>query len=142
MSEELTAAASSRDLDKVNQLIAGGSIDINYQDNRGNTALIWAAYKGREDVVKALIAAGADLSLTDQDGNAAENAREQGHGDLANYIQDIMDGNIKRPTLEEVGLDMSKSLSPEEQEKKSHAERFEANRAKHRKNAEKYGLGI
>ena len=87
MSEELVKAAKSGDLDKVNQLIAGGSIDINYQDNGDNTALIWAAYKGREDVVKALIEAGAKLDIQDNGGETALTlASWKGHKGVAKAL--------------------------------------------------------
>lgn len=45
--------------------------DINHQSKKGNTALILAAYKGNEDIMKLLIEAGADVNITNEKGEDA-----------------------------------------------------------------------
>lgn len=45
--------------------------DINHQSKKGNTALILAALKGNEDIMKLLIEAGADVNITNKKGEDA-----------------------------------------------------------------------
>lgn len=46
-------------------LIAGLGLDVNARNLDGQTALMGAAHKGRNDVVEALVAHGADLAIRD-----------------------------------------------------------------------------
>jgi ankyrin repeat protein len=41
---------------------------INFRDDHGGTALYWACHGGREGVVRALLASGADPTITRTDG--------------------------------------------------------------------------
>ena len=52
-------AASADDLDTVNQLISARA-DVNPQPADGSTALLWAAYNADLEMVKTLLAAGAN----------------------------------------------------------------------------------
>ena len=61
-------------------LRAGAEVDL--QDNRGYTALMWAAEAGRASIVKKLIAAGADVNLRRNDGKTV--------------IEMICDGEIEK----------------------------------------------
>lgn len=45
--------------------------DINFTDDWGNTALMFAAYNGRERVVKELLDLGADINIRNHDGRDA-----------------------------------------------------------------------
>ena len=52
--------------------VLGVISDINEKDKNGMTALMWAAWKNPNlEVIKVLIDAGADASLTDNNGNTA-----------------------------------------------------------------------
>jgi ankyrin repeat protein len=44
---------------------------MNMKDKDGNTALIWAAWRGHSTTVKILPAKGADVNAKDNDGNTA-----------------------------------------------------------------------
>jgi ankyrin repeat protein len=66
----VTALMRAHDEVTVDVLVMAGA-DVNLRDNRGYTALIWAAEIGNRKVVKKLIMAGADASLRGSDGKAA-----------------------------------------------------------------------
>ncbi len=53
---------------KVANILAAATQDINYRDDRGWTAINLAVKNGFDDVVDALIAQGADVTLADTDG--------------------------------------------------------------------------
>ena len=74
ISQQLPIAAWNGDLAKVNSLLADPLIDVDYQDNKGNTALILASVKTNTDVVKALLAKGANKTLTNNNGQTANGA--------------------------------------------------------------------
>jgi ankyrin repeat protein len=60
---------------------------VNATDPAGQTALMLAARRGDEAVVRLLLAAGADRAKTDAAGRtAAELARQQGHATLATLL--------------------------------------------------------
>ena len=46
-------------------------MDVNRQDRDGNTGLVLASYNGRTDIVKILLAAGADINLRNKYGKTA-----------------------------------------------------------------------
>lgn len=84
-STALMYAASHCQLEVVKVLVAnGGDIDEHLGRRMGRTPTMWAAQAGCADVVLWLKQAGADLSLTDQEGNtAADLARANGHTAVA-----------------------------------------------------------
>ena len=67
---KVTALMRAHDEVTVDVLLLAGA-DINLKDNRGYTALFWAAEKGNTKVVETLIMAGADANLRGIDGKAA-----------------------------------------------------------------------
>ena len=85
----LLLAVSMKDLRLVEVLIAGGA-DLNKKDMRsqGITPLIFAADRGYLDIVKALLAAGADrsISLTGPTWRAVDCARSNGHTTVVKYL--------------------------------------------------------
>lgn len=58
----LVKAAEVGDIEKVRSLLAGGA-DPNARDRDGYTALIWAAYRDRNEIASALVQAKADVNL-------------------------------------------------------------------------------
>ncbi len=68
--QALIKAAGLGKLDAVDKLIAKG-VNIDYQDDRGWTALMDAIMMGRIPVVQRLLKAGANLMLEDTEGNTA-----------------------------------------------------------------------
>ena len=50
---------------------AAAAIDLNHPTNEGNTPLIIASYWGKPEVVRVLLAAGADKDLRDNYGRTA-----------------------------------------------------------------------
>ena len=50
---------------------AAAAIDLNHPDNNGDTPLMGASYCGKPEVVRVLLAAGADKDLRDNDGKTA-----------------------------------------------------------------------
>lgn len=63
-------SAESENLKKVKELVADGA-NVNIQDERGFTPLMWASYYGQTKIVKELIAANADLDKQDEVGGTA-----------------------------------------------------------------------
>lgn len=66
---KVTALMRAHDEIMADVLLKAGA-DMNLQDDRGFTALMWAAEIGRIDIVKKLIAMGADVNLRRKDGKA------------------------------------------------------------------------
>lgn len=58
-------AASSLHAEQLGIFYIGQGADIHYADNDGATALHWAAFCGRDQLVAALITAGADIDKED-----------------------------------------------------------------------------
>ena len=56
-------------LDGLNELIAGGGVDINESGMYGWTPLHYASRDGHSEVVNVLVAAGAEVNKTDYNGN-------------------------------------------------------------------------
>ena len=68
--EAFLNSASTGDLLVVETFFDSG-MDINVQDNNGNTALIWASSNGHLGVVGFLVANGADVNARNNDSNTA-----------------------------------------------------------------------
>ena len=66
LAREFEAAFNER-FGIVRRLLASGA-DINYQNRKGTTALMWAASYGRTEVVRFLVASRADMMLKDRRG--------------------------------------------------------------------------
>ena len=72
--------------DIVTMLIKAGA-DVDAQDNKGNTPIIWAIRIGRADIVTMLIDAGADLNTKYKDGNTALSLADlKGHTDIVKIL--------------------------------------------------------
>ena len=79
---KLIRATQRGNLDLVHTYIQQG-VDLDKQDIEGKTALIWAAYLGHVPIFKALLKAGADCTICDDEGFSAEDwvklAQEYGY---------------------------------------------------------------
>lgn len=93
--EQLISAADMGDLDMVKDMLSDGA-DINYQDNRGETALMCASMQSNEDVpmrrnktevLRYLISQNADLDKKDNAGMSALDHAEEG---LCMNVVDIL----------------------------------------------------
>lgn len=68
-------------------LLSHPNLDINLKDSDGQTALHYASSCGHQDCLRILVAAGADKSLMDDDGNTFEDvAFDQG---IREFIQNL-----------------------------------------------------
>ncbi len=83
----LINAATAGDLVRVKSLIAARA-DVNAKANDGETALMWASYKGHAEVVEALLAARADVNAKDQRGwTALKIAQVAGHTRMVKLLR-------------------------------------------------------
>ena len=75
---------------QTNPAVNGNYADVNARDRwYGRTALMMAAAAGHLDAVRLLVEAGADASLTDEEGATALSlARSYGHLDVAALLED------------------------------------------------------
>ena len=67
---DLITASMNNDIDEVKRLLEAGA-DVNAPDEDGDTALMWAVFKGHKDVVKVLLTAGANPKMLDSKGKKA-----------------------------------------------------------------------
>ena len=78
--EKLVAAAEENRLKKLKELLGARTIVVDYQDERGFSALIVASLHGNEVAVRMLLEAKATVDLQTNDGGTALYAAcEQGH---------------------------------------------------------------
>lgn len=62
LNENMIEACKKDDVVALMKLIKAGA-DVNFRDERGDTVLMFASYKGYVGLVKALIEAGADIGI-------------------------------------------------------------------------------
>jgi ankyrin repeat protein len=84
--------AAELGLAEIVQLLLDSNADINLEDKRGRTPLLWATQEGHETIVSELLAsAGVDVDHPDPDGRAPlSHAAELGRGEV---IQLLLDSN-------------------------------------------------
>lgn len=68
---------------------AGAQIDSLLSEAQPYSALMIAAMQGHFDTVRALVEAGADLTIESSRGTAADYARSNGHDEIADYLIDL-----------------------------------------------------
>ena len=87
-STALILAASSKTPRIVNiRLLVGAGAGLDLQNKWGNTALIWAVYRGHSEIAQALVSAGANLNLQNERGDTALIlAVRQGHPEIARAL--------------------------------------------------------
>lgn len=78
-------------------ILLDNKVDVNIQDNRKNTALIFASQRGLTNIVKELITYGADVNIKgDNEKTALLYASREGHTDLVKLLlENGADQNIK-----------------------------------------------
>ena len=83
------AASRKGHLDVVRRLLSiAGGINVNLQDNAGQSALILASSRGHLEVVNALLAAGANVHLkTTSNGTARFYANKFGYRDVVTVLR-------------------------------------------------------
>ena len=64
---DLITASMNNDIDEVIRLLEAGA-DVNARDEDGDTALMWAVFKGHKDVALVLYEAGANPEMLDSKG--------------------------------------------------------------------------
>ena len=117
--EALIDAAKKGDVAKVKTLLAEGA-NIDHQDRRGLTALMWASMRGHVPVVEVLLAQGAKVNHQDYHGGTALleelsriwTAKHKpriilvGHSAGANYVSELLNraGSLPDETRLEIIL--------------------------------------
>jgi ankyrin repeat protein len=85
---DLHRAAKSGDIDSVRKLLDQVFVDINVQNDDGDTPLHYAAYHGRVDITRELLAHGADEKAQNEHGfTPADLAELRGCYNLARLIR-------------------------------------------------------
>ncbi|KAJ8750038.1 hypothetical protein K2173_013953 [Erythroxylum novogranatense] len=67
----LILTAQAGDVEATNALLTWGDINLDYQDDNGFSAVMFAALKGHVDVFRVLVHAGADVKLHNKAGESA-----------------------------------------------------------------------
>ena len=87
MEEKFVVAAAAGELERVRECIRRIGVNINWQDERGETALMKAARRGDGSVSMELVNAGANCDLTSESGNTALHfACKQGHRHIVRLL--------------------------------------------------------
>lgn len=82
-------------IDIIKKLIPRVS-NINYKDEWGNTALMFASFKGQIEIVKLLVDSGADINIQNNEGNTALYlASKYNHYEVVQYLIEMgANGNV------------------------------------------------
>ena len=84
---EIHDAAEQGDVGKVKTLLKGNPDLVFGKDDRGDTALHWAALNGHKDVVELLLANKAELDAKNNSGDTPLHwAAQEGHKDVAELL--------------------------------------------------------
>jgi Ankyrin repeats (3 copies) len=88
LNEPFVSACGDGDLAKARELLARGASPDAYGIDFVDTALSAAAASGHREIVALLLRSGAHIDQKDSNGKtAAERARENGHGEIAQMIE-------------------------------------------------------
>ena len=85
MTKEFFGAIRENDITKFQEFIDSGG-DVNVEDKYGDTALIYAAQWGDEDIVELLIKHGADVNAKDKHSRTALSASILGKKKIAELL--------------------------------------------------------
>ena len=87
MTTALHVACLHGNLEVAKHLISELHIDVDYLDRTGSTALMYAAYSGHLELVKFLVASGANVNIKNlKGGTAARYAAYAGHREIVDYL--------------------------------------------------------
>lgn len=90
MTTALHVAALQGKVDVAKHLVDELHIDVDYLDRTGSTALMYAAYAGHMDIVKFLVASGANVAIKNlKGGTAARYAGYAGHKLIADFLNEV-----------------------------------------------------
>ncbi len=89
----LLLASFAGNSEVVEVLVGVHKINLNVVDENGMTPLMWASYKGHHKIVDILLNRNVDLSITVVGLNASDLANRAGHSDIAEKIDQMMNGN-------------------------------------------------
>ena len=79
------AAAQAGQYEAV-QLLVDRAANVNIGMKRGQTALMFASYYGHSEVVKLLLASGADVNASFEGDTALTWAKQRGHAEIVNLL--------------------------------------------------------
>ena len=83
-------------LEVVQTLIDAGA-DVNRQDDNGDTALTWAAYRGYLEMIRFLIDARADVNLqNNQVTTALKIATNMGHTEIKEVLEALIEEEAQK----------------------------------------------
>lgn len=86
----MVSAVRSGNVETVKLLLYRTKLPINAAGATGNTALMWAALWGKDEIVQYLLSEGADRSLKNKAGKTADRlALEGGHRTLSSKIREF-----------------------------------------------------
>ena len=107
--DDLHSAAARGDVEAMDELIAAGNADANAVNRGGETALMWACYRGHEPAVRLLVKAKANVNARDQHGfTALMEASQGGHiKAMQALIAARADVNAREPEDDETALTMA-----------------------------------
>ncbi|XP_063399675.1 KN motif and ankyrin repeat domain-containing protein 2-like [Mytilus trossulus] len=86
--KKLTTAARDGDIEALKLSLQNGAV-IDYQDERGDTALMWAVMRGHLEICRFLIDRGCKIDITNRDGQTALMiAAREGHLEICRLLID------------------------------------------------------
>lgn len=90
------------------QAIADGELQLDALDDEGMALLHWAADRGCVDVLRLLLASGADVNVTDEDGQTPLHfASSVGHVDCVRLLLDGGADKARRDQDDQTGYDVA-----------------------------------
>ena len=118
----LVVAARKRDIEAITELLARG-VDVNETTSSGDTALMWAAFYGDQDIALLLLEHGADTAAEDGNGcTAAYFAAQLKHEEV---LQRLNEAPVLRQQALERRAAEKESIAREEIRKVTDAQRRE-----------------
>jgi ankyrin repeat protein len=98
--DRLWAAVEAESVTRVKNALKAGA-NVNNEDEDGHTPLMSAAYLGNLDIVKLLVAAGADPNRWAQGDNPLGRAATGGNRDVYEFLRTIVADEVRKAVSEE-----------------------------------------
>lgn len=107
--DDLHSAAARGDVEAMEELLVTGNADINAVNRGGETAVMWASYRGHDAIIKMLAKAKANVNGRDQHGfTALMEASQGGHTAAMQALIDARaDVNAREPEDDQTALIMA-----------------------------------